>query len=203
MLSLGDSYTIGEGVEPGHRWPVQLAARLRTRGFDVADPLIIARTGWTTGELRAALDESSPARAYDLVTLQIGVNDQYRGERVASYRQSFASLLKRGIGLASGQARAVLVLSVPDWGVTPFAKDRDAGVVAAEIDAFNSINREITERCGARYVDVTGISRAAARDPTLLARDGLHPSREMYALWVAAALPDATRCLDRERAGRP
>ena len=198
ILSLGDSYTIGEGVAPAERWPMQLATRLRAEGRQIADPLIIARTGWTTAELRTALDESAPGGRHDLVTLQIGVNDQYRGGSAASYGPSFASLLDRSLEHAGGDPGAALVLSIPDWGGTPFARDRDAAVIAREIDAFNLVNREICDRLGVPYIDVTSISRLVG-DPSMLAADGLHPSGAMYALWVDAAISHARECLDPER----
>jgi lysophospholipase L1-like esterase len=188
FLALGDSYTIGEGVGPEARWPAQLAARLRERGVAVEKPEIVARTGWTTGELWAAMDAAGPRGPYDLVSLLIGVNDQYRGREVEEYRREFARLLERAIGLAGGEARRVVVLSVPDWAVTPFAVGRDTNQIAAEIDAFNAANAEETRKHGARYVDVTGTSRRALTEPRLLAGDGLHPSGSMYAEWVKDVL---------------
>jgi lysophospholipase L1-like esterase len=187
-LALGDSYTIGEGVAAEGRWPAQLAARLRERGVAVEGPEIIARTGWTTDELWAAMDEANPRGPYDLVSLLIGVNNQYRGREAEDYRGEFVRLLERAIGLAGGEARRVVVLSIPDWAVTPFATGRDTNQISAEIDAFNAANAEETQKCGARYVDVTGISRRALTEPELLAGDGLHPSERMYTGWVAEVL---------------
>ena len=185
MLCLGDSYTIGESVPVTERWPVQLAARLRERGMVVADPEIIALTGWTTDELDGAIDEAKPKGPYELVTLLIGVNNQYRGRSAEEYRQEFRGLLERAIGFAGGRANRVIVLSIPDWGVTPFAGSGDRGRIAREIDEFNRINKDETLRAGARYVDITPISREAAGNPGLIAGDGLHPSGEMYRRWVA------------------
>jgi lysophospholipase L1-like esterase len=190
-LALGDSYTIGEGVAARDRWPVQLARMLGERGIAVADPMIIAKTGWTTDELAAAIPERLPA-TFSLVTLLIGVNNQYRGRDLEEYRTQFVSLLGRAVEFAAGDASRVVVLSIPDWGVTPFAKDREHARIAGEIDRFNAVNREETQRAGARYVDVTGISR---RDPSDVVDDGLHPSPRAYAAWARAALPEAEAAL--------
>jgi lysophospholipase L1-like esterase len=188
ILCLGDSYTIGESVPVAERWPVQLAEVLRERGMDVADPVIIAKTGWTTDELNEAIDEADPQGPFDLVTLLIGVNNQYRGRSAEEYRREFRGLLARAIGFTGGRADRVLVLSIPDWGVTPYAADRDRQQISREIDAFNAINREETGKAGARYVDITPISREAVSQPALIAEDGLHPSGGMYRRWVEAVL---------------
>jgi lysophospholipase L1-like esterase len=188
ILCLGDSYTIGESVPVAERWPVQLAKVLRERGMDVADPVIIAKTGWTTDELSEAIDEADPQGPFDLVTLLIGVNNQYRGRSAEEYRREFRGLLARAIGFTGGRADRVLVLSIPDWGVTRYAADRDRQQISREIDAFNAINREETGKAGARYVDITPISREAVSQPALIAEDGLHPSRGMYRRWVEAVL---------------
>jgi lysophospholipase L1-like esterase len=197
FLALGDSYTIGESAAPEERWPVQLATLLRAEGLDVGDPTLIATTGWTTDELSAGIDRANPQGTFDLVSLLIGVNNQYRGRGQDEYREQFAALLQRAIGFAGGNPARVLVLSIPDWGVTPFAArlERDPAAVAADIDAFNAINRAETERPGAHYVDVTPFSREAAHDPSLLADDGLHPSGRMYAEWARLALPAARAAL--------
>lgn len=191
FLALGDSYTIGEGVPEAERWPVQLVAMIRERGVSVADPQIIARTGWTTDELSAAIDARDPQGPYELVSLLIGVNNQYRGRDTANYRAEFGDLLRRAIGFAGDDASRVVVLSIPDWGVTIFAEGRDRAAIAAEIDAYNAINREETERAGARYVDVTAQSRDAGAHPDFLADDGLHPSGRSYTEWARLALPAA------------
>ena len=188
FLALGDSYTIGESVPPAERWPAQLTELLRVRGIAMDDPTIIAATGWTTDELSAGIDRASPHGPYDLVSLLIGVNNQYRGRSADEYRQQFVALLKRAVGFADGKPGRVVVLSIPDWGVTPFALGRDRAAVAAAIDHFNAINREETERAGARYFDITPISRQAAADPSLVAEDGLHPSGKMYAAWAQMIL---------------
>jgi lysophospholipase L1-like esterase len=197
VLALGDSYTIGEDVLPHERWPVRLAALLRGRGLSIAEPRIIARTGWTTDELSRGIDDDPPTGEYDLVTLLIGVNDQYRGRPADDYRERFRALLQRAIGFASQKKPSrVIVLSIPDWGVTPFAADLDRSTIAEEIDRYNAINSELTAQSGAHYVDVTPISRGAAGDNLLLASDGLHPSGAMYEDWARLVSPVAERALD-------
>ena len=191
FLALGDSYTIGESVDPAGRWPVQLGALLRGRGMEMEEPLVIATTGWTTDELAAGTDRADPRGPFDLVSLLIGVNNQYRGREPEEYRAQFASLLQRAVSFAGGKASRVLVLSIPDWGVTPFAAGRDREAIALAIDLFNTINREETARAGARYIDVAPISREAVQNPALVAGDGLHPSGQMYAEWARLALPEA------------
>jgi lysophospholipase L1-like esterase len=197
VLALGDSYTIGESVGADERWPVRLAAMLRARGVRVAEPIIVAKTGWTTDELSRGVDAANPTGPNELVTLLIGVNNQYRGRSTDEYRDQFRALLARAVAFAGAQSSRVVVLSIPDWGVTPFANGRDRPRIAREIDAFNAINREETTRAGARYVDVTPISRRAASDPSLTAADGLHPSGAMYAEWAQAALPAVVAALGR------
>ncbi|MGI8926600.1 MAG: GDSL-type esterase/lipase family protein [Tepidiformaceae bacterium] len=195
FLALGDSYPIGEGVQPAERWPLQLAALLRGEGLDVPDPEIIAATGWTTAELAQALDAARPRGPYALVSLLIGVNNQYKGLPLGEYAREFEALLARAIALAGGEPSRVLVLSIPDWGVTPFAEGRDRAAVASAIDAFNAANCTLTAAAGVAYVDVTPISRKAATEPALIAADGLHPSGKMHAAWAELALPAALRVL--------
>ena len=196
-LALGDSYTIGEDVTEDGRWPLQLAHALREEGIPLSDPRIIATTGWTTDELSAAIDEAEPLGAYGFVSLLIGVNNQYRGRDVDDYAREFAALLERAIGFADGRADHVLVLSIPDWGVTPFARF-EAGNrtnIAAEIDAYNAAAHAICAQHAVAFVDVTPISRARGAEPAMLAADGLHPSAAMYAEWTRLALPIARRRL--------
>ena len=195
MLCLGDSYTIGESVSSDDRWPVQLAALLRAQHVDVADPIIIARTGWTTRDLGAAIDEARPRGPFELVTLLIGVNDQYRGRPVDEYRPQFRLVLNRAIIQAGKNPELVVVISIPDWGVTPYAQGRDRERIANEIDAFNAANRDEATAVGTTYLDITGLSRLAGGDRSLLAADGLHPSAAMYARWASAILPVALRIL--------
>lgn len=196
-LALGDSYTIGEGVpEPG-RWPVQLAAALRGAGIALEPPQIVATTGWTTDELDAGIDAAAPRGPFALVTLLIGVNNQYRGRTPDEYRVQFGALLQRALGFAGGHAGRVLVLSIPDWGVTPFARaqGRDAARVGREIDAFNAAAAAACAERGVAFVDITPYSRAHGHAPAMLADDALHPSAAMYAGWTGLALPVARRLL--------
>ncbi|HET7704664.1 MAG TPA: SGNH/GDSL hydrolase family protein [Thermoanaerobaculia bacterium] len=190
FLALGDSYTIGEAVAPDERWPALLAQRL-----ELGEPEIVARTGWTTDELSAAIDAAKPQGPFDLVTLLIGVNDQYRGRNVESYRGGFTALLDRAVAFAGNDPRRVVVVSIPDWGVTPFAADRDRAQIAAEIDRYNGVNRDEAGRAGAHYADIGTVSREAASRPDLTASDGLHPSADLYRRWVEIILPKARLAL--------
>lgn len=196
-LALGDSYTIGEGVPEAGRWPVQLAAALRGEGIALQAPQIVATTGWTTDELDAGIDAAAPQAPFALVTLLIGVNNQYRGRTLDEYRMQFDALLQRALGFAGGRAGRVLALSIPDWGVTPFARaqGRDAAQVGREIDAFNAVAAALCAARGIAFVDVTPCSRAHGHAPAMLADDALHPSAAMYAGWTALALPVARRML--------
>ena len=193
ILCLGDSYTVGEGVARSERWPERLALALADRGLLIRPPQVIARTGWTTDDLLGAIDDAHPTGPRPLVTVLAGVNDQYRGRPAEEYRPSFRRVLERAVHLA-GTASRVVVISIPDWSVSPFAAGRDRARIAAEIDAYNAVNREEAARAGARWVDITDLTRAAGADPSAYASDGLHPSGEMYARWLArltAALPPA------------
>ena len=196
-LALGDSYSIGEGVAAEARWPMQLAHALRGEGIALADPDIIAATGWTTDELDTAIDAAQPAAGYDLVSLLVGVNNQYRGRGLDEYRHQFAALLERAIALAGDRHERVLVLSIPDWGATRFGRDcgRDLVAVAHELDAFNAVARDICAAHGVAFVDITAVSRERGADAAMLADDGLHPSAAMHARWTQLALPVARRLL--------
>ena len=195
FLALGDSYTIGEGVTDSDRWPTQLAARLRAAGVPIADPRIVARTGWTTDELLDAVRAESLTGEFDLVTLLAGVNDQFRGYGVERYRQSFESLVGSVRQFAKLPAR-LIVLSIPDWSVTPFAAGRDRKAIGREIDAFNRVGRAIAAAHGARFLDITPSSRRASNNAALLAEDGLHPSAAMYSIWVDHLVPLSLDALD-------
>jgi len=196
-LALGDSYTIGESVGEAERWPVQLVAALRGQGVNIADPEIIAKTGWTTAEMADGIVIAESKGPYDLVSLLIGVNNQYRGLSQDAYRDEFVALLGTAVALAGNNPNHVFVVSIPDWGVTPFGQRRDFREVSAAIDAFNAINREETERQGIVYVDITPISRRVPDDSTLVAEDGLHPSGEMYRLWVEHMQPEICHLLSQ------
>jgi len=203
-LALGDSYTIGESVAEDERWPNQLAALITSspqfakpiggteRGMEVT---IIARTGWTTDELWQSIQAAKPEPPYDLVSLLIGVNNQYRGYDINEYREQFVFLLNKSIEYAGGDPNRVIVLSIPDWGVTPFAASRDRGQIGKEINAFNLVNRAESEKAGVHYVDVTPGSREATDDISLVASDGLHPSGKMYSEWARLAYPEALKAL--------
>lgn len=193
-LALGDSYTIGESVEEGERFPNQLAALLANEGITV-EVKTIARTGWTTDELWQGIQAETLSPPYDMVSLLIGVNNQYRGRSIEEYREGFVFLLNKAIEYAGGNIRHIIVFSIPDWGVTPFAYGRDTTKIATEIDAFNQVNLEESQKAGVHYVDVTPISRLALNDKGLIASDGLHPSGSMYAQWAQLALPVASEIL--------
>jgi lysophospholipase L1-like esterase len=187
-LALGDSYTIGEQVVAQDNFPNQVDAMMKTDHSGFASPRIIARTGWTTDELKngiVAADNADPLRSsYEFVSLLIGVNNQYRGRTVENYKPEFEDLLKKAIQYAGNRADRVVVLSIPDWGVTPFAEGRDRAQIAREIDAYNAANKEIALRYNVHYIDITPWTREAATDPTLLASDGLHPSGKEYRRWA-------------------
>ncbi len=193
-LALGDSYTIGESVPENDRWSLQLAKLLKADGIQT-DVKIIARTGWTVKELWQGIQADLPTGMYDLVTLLIGVNDQYRCYPVDGYREDFQFMLGKAIEYAGGSSDKVIVLSIPDWGVTPFAKDRDKKLISCQIDELNDINYEETKNAGAYYIDVTEISRLAKDDLELIAEDDLHPSGKMYAMWAQKTLPIAKAIL--------
>jgi lysophospholipase L1-like esterase len=187
-LALGDSYTIGESVPTEERWPNQMAQLLETDKIQI-ELTIIARTGWTTSELWQGIQTERIQPPYDLVSLLIGVNNQYRGYDIREYRDQFDFLLNQSIEYANGDINRVLVLSIPDWGVTPFASGRDREQIAREINEFNSVNRELSEGAGVHYVDVAPISREVVNNQLLIAPDGLHPSGKMYAMWAEKAYP--------------
>ncbi|MEP6894775.1 MAG: SGNH/GDSL hydrolase family protein [Chloroflexota bacterium] len=194
-LALGDSYTIGESVDEAERWPNQLADFLKAGGLPT-EVTIIARTGWTTSELWDGVQADKINPPYDLVSLLIGVNNQYRGYDINEYRKQFTFLLNKSIEYTGGNPKRVIVLSIPDWGVTPFARGEDSAQIAKDIDAYNAINREETEKAGAFYVDITPISREAANDRSMIAADGLHPSGKMYTEWAKLAYLAALKALD-------
>ena len=188
-LALGDSYTIGEGAPAAGRWPMQLAALAQSQGLPLAAPTIIARTGWTTAELQDAIRAAHNHETYGLVSLLIGVNNQYRGQSVALYRAEFRALLATAIAFADGQARHVVVLSIPDWGQAPFAEGRDRAQIAAEIDQFNAVAHEECQHADVAFVDITPATRAAAGDEKHFTADGLHYTSAQMREWAALALP--------------
>jgi lysophospholipase L1-like esterase len=190
-LALGDSYTIGEAVPIYESFPYQAVQILRGAGYDFYAPEIIARTGWATDELQQGIGNTKFLNGYDFVSLLIGVNNQYRGRDTAIYMQEFAALLKQAINFAGGNRKKVFVLSVPDWGVTPFAEGRDRKQISREIDAYNEAAENIARENDVHFINITPGTREAANDKTLLATDHLHPSGKEYARWanqLAAAM---------------
>ena len=182
-LALGDSYTIGEGVPEADRYPVQAVKLLRDSGIAMADPLIIARTGWTTDELNSGIQAANVQGTFDVVTLLIGVNDQYRGRAVEFYKPAFALLLEQAIAFAGGHSDRVIVISIPDWSAVPYAEGKDREDISYKIDAFNTANRKIAKKMKVHYLDITPGTRQVAGDPSLVASDGLHYSGKEMAVW--------------------
>lgn len=189
-LALGDSYTIGESVSENRRWSVQLATAIRERGINIAAPTIIAKTGWTTDELQNAINNATLEPKYDLVSLLIGVNNQYRGYPIAQFEKEFGALLEQAVTFAGGQKDRVFIVSIPDYGVTPFGQKKNPVKIATELDLYNHLTKKMTEAAGITFVDITPISRTATDDPTLIAEDGLHPSAAMYQQWVDMLLKE-------------
>ena len=188
FLALGDSYTIGESVEESERWPVQLQNSLVEMGYETEELKIIARTGWRTDDLERAIEADNPSEDYNLVSLLIGVNDQYQGRNTEWYRPRFTSLLGTAIELAGGNKNAVFVVSIPDYAYTPFGQRANPSRITSEIDEFNEINRLVSDSMGIRYFNITPISREGLAKTHYVADDGLHPSGEMYAEWVKLIL---------------
>jgi len=187
-LALGDSYTIGQSVEAEDRYPSQVVKRLRADTLFYRSPDIIAVTGWTTADLLAAMPVSV-STPYHIVSLLIGVNNQYRHLSQSDYRSQFASLLQQAIRLAGNRPGHVIVLSIPDYSVTPFARGSNTAYIVAQIDSFNAINREIALAYQAQYVDITEESRKASNDPLLIAADSLHFSGKEYDIWAGMMAP--------------
>lgn len=188
-LALGDSYTIGQSVSENDRYPVQVVHRLRSDGFTYTSPDIIAVTGWTTGDLLNATPATAPSPPYHVVSLLIGVNNQYQYRSQSEYRTQFTELIQRSIHLAGDSPSHVIVLSIPDYSVTPFARGRDRALIAAQIDSFNAINKKVAMNYHTAWLDVTRESRKAADDPSLIAGDSLHFSGKEYAVWAEMMEP--------------
>jgi lysophospholipase L1-like esterase len=183
-LALGDSYTIGEAVPLNQSFPYQVVQLLRNKEFNFSAPEIIAKTGWTTDELQNAINNSTLLSKYDFVTLLIGVNNQYRGKDAIEYKEQFEELLKKAIDLANGKKEHVAVISIPDYSVTPYAKQMDTEKISKEIEVFNGINKALSIQYKVQYVDITTDSREAKNNPTFIAHDSLHPSEKEYAKWA-------------------
>ncbi|MFC4262151.1 SGNH/GDSL hydrolase family protein [Ferruginibacter yonginensis] len=183
-LALGDSYTIGEAVLLSESYPYQTVQLLRKAGVRVLAPEIIAKTGWTTDELIASMEQTIFLPSYDVVSLLIGVNNQYRGRSVQEYKNECNHLIQTAIQLAGNNPKRVFVLSIPDWGKTPFAAERDVATIASEIDAFNSTCKQLADLHGCYYIDITTTLRADAANVDMVASDGLHPSKLAYQKWA-------------------
>lgn len=188
-LALGDSYTIGQNVKEAERFPAQTVQMLRDQHINIKDPEYIATTGWTTANLISAINVENPAKDFDIVTLLIGVNDQYQRRDTTGYRKRFSELLNTAVDLAGSRKTHVFVLSIPDYSATPFVAESDKAIVSMQIDQFNAINKEVTLQSGITYIDITPSTRQAANDTSLIANDGLHPSGKEYAVWANMLTP--------------
>ena len=193
FLALGDSYTIGESVDEKDRWSRQLIDLLKIK-FNFTKHDIVARTGWTTSELTQAIEAKKLTEQYEMVSLLIGVNNQYRGQSLDSYRVEFRNLLNTSIKFAKDDAKKVIVLSIPDWGKTPFAKGQDTQKIASEIDAFNNVAKEECKKLNIVFINITEITRKNT-DTSMFAIDGLHYSAKVHRLWAMEALKTASDIL--------
>lgn len=171
------------------RWPAQLVDSLQERGIPMQEPHIIAETGWTTDELMKAINQKKPAKSYDLVSLLIGVNNQYRGYDITAYKADFEQLLKQAISFAGGKPSRVFVVSIPDYGATPFGQEKNPKEIAKELDQYNNIARNICNKYQVSFINITPYSKKASEDPSLTADDNLHPSGKMYQQWVSKIIP--------------
>lgn len=194
-LALGDSYTIGEQVSSDENFPHQTVAMLKKQGIEVSKPVIIATTGWTTDELAASIREHNITDTFSFVTLLIGVNNQYRGRDLENYKEEYTQLLDIAIRYASGHTQNVFVLSIPDWGVTPFAEGKDRAQIAKDIDAYNAAKKEITLAYNCHYIDITDSTRKNGTTAEYLAEDGLHPSGKEYKIWAERLAPEVAKVL--------
>ena len=188
-LALGDNYTVGESISKKHTWPKQLVDSLKKRNIFLSEPRIIAKTGWTTDELKKAINDSSLDYPYDWVSLLIGVNNQYRGRDLDEFKLQFESLLFEAIAFSGNRKERVFVISIPDRGSMPFAKDRDPDKIAIEIDNFNQIIYEVCAFENIKFIDITPITRNIYSNPNWIAKDSLHPSKEQYSKWVEKIIP--------------
>lgn len=196
-LALGDSYTIGELVSLKENFPYQLVQLLQQENIKVADPVIIAKTGWTTDELAMAIREANINETFSFVTLLIGVNNQYRGRAIENYKKEFTDLLNQALLFANGHSQHVFVVSIPDWGVTPFAEGKNRNEIAEQIDAFNLANKTISEAHRVHWLDITDSTRANGNNKEFLAEDGLHPSAKEYTVWAKRLAPMVAQILQQ------
>jgi lysophospholipase L1-like esterase len=195
---LGDSYTIGESVAKTERWPVQLVSRLNEDGYKVAPPKVIAKTGWTTGDLLSAMrSQLNTTRKFDLVSISIGVNNQYQGGSMEEYEEELRQIFKMALNYSKKREKGIFALSIPDYGVTPFGEN-NAETIREEIDQFNGIFKRVAADFDVDFYNITPISREAARDPDLIAEDNLHPSALMYRYWVDEIIDEIPQMLPEE-----
>lgn len=195
LLSLGDSYTIGQGVNVNDRWPMQLISRLRMENFKLEEPRYIAATGWTTGDLLRAMELHLNNEKFDLVSVLIGVNNQFQGKSMEEYETELREIFRRAVKHSKNGAAGVFALSIPDYGVTPFGLEKEEEI-KADIDAFNAIFEAVAQDFQVDFYNITPISRSAKNKPVLIAEDGLHPSATMYSLWVQQIVPDLVNKLE-------
>lgn len=188
LLCLGDSYTIGEGVPLHQSFPYQVVQMLRKQGHSFHAPEIVAQTGWTTTELAEYLIHHSFEQQYDFVTLLIGVNNQYRDMEVEDFADDFEYLLKKAISLCTEHEKQVMVISIPDWGITPFAKAKNSKKIAEEINTFNTTASLLAAKYNVAWLDITDDYRKSGGELEMLAADGLHPSEKVYAEWATEIL---------------
>lgn len=195
-LALGDSYTIGTAINPENSYPNQLSDTLSARGYEVAETQIIATNGWTTTDLKEGIDKVDPDSDFDMVSLLIGVNNQYQGKDIELYKEEFRELLEEAIEFAKGNPENVFVISIPNYGVTPFASSRNQDKIRAELQNYDHIAEEISGEYDIPFINITPISELAANDLSLLATDKLHPSAKMYSMWIGELLPTVTKIIE-------
>ncbi len=196
FLALGDSYTIGESVPKNMRWPVQLVDKLNNNGYNFAEPTIIATTGWTTAELQQGIIDENPSKDFDLVSLLIGVNNQYRGYDFGIYKKELPELISMAIEFAGGDTSRVFMVSIPNYGVTPFGQSRGEDVIRAELLEYDAYAAELASEFGIPFFNITPISEKAKTDASYIASDELHPSGKMYSEWVELMLPEVISLIE-------
>lgn len=192
-LALGDSYSVGEGIDPKDSWCNQLSDLLQKKGKSVTTD-IVAETGWTTSDLNLALSKID--KQYDFITLLIGVNNQYRGDDTASFRKDLRKIIEKSLNLTGNKKECLLVLSLPDWSVTPYGEKLSPQQISREIDDYNHIVKDETQRAGATFINITPVSKTAYKNPPLLAPDHLHFSRLMYKSWAYMVVPYISRIME-------
>lgn len=188
-LALGDSYTIGHKISEKERWPNQLAKALRNDGFSIQNPKIIAKNGWRTDELLDAMHAELNDEKYDLVSVMIGVNNQYQSKNLKNYKEELKTILREAIAKSKEGKECVFVLSIPDYGMTPFGKKKGGNQISEDLKKWNAACKQVSQEMGIAFYNITKISKQAETDSALVASDGLHPSGKMYQLWVEKILP--------------